>query len=136
MILVDTSVIVDFLKGNENSKTEIFESILKRNMPYGIASYTVQEVLQGAKDDDEYEKLKDYLSTLSIYFLPESFETYEEAARLFFELRRQGITIRNSIDVLISLIVIKNDLYLLHNDRDFDLFASKIKGLKTMESLV
>ena len=131
MILVDTSVLIDYFKGTENKKTVIFETILKRKLPYGIAAYTYQEILQGARNESEYKELKAYLSTQTIYFLPEEIEAYEEAARLYYNLRRQGITPRSIIDIFIALIAIKNDLMLLHNDRDFDELAAKLTALKT-----
>ncbi|MCL2081152.1 MAG: PIN domain-containing protein [Oscillospiraceae bacterium] len=136
MIIVDSSVIIDFLKGDENPKTIVFESVLKRNLPYGIASYTVQEILQGAKNENEYGLLKDYLSTLTVYFLPERVETYEKAARLYYELRRKGVTLRSSIDILISLIAIENNFFLLHNDKDFDMFAANLDNLKILEKIL
>ena len=76
--------------------------------------------------------LKDYLTTQTIYFLPETVETYERAARMFFDLRRQGITPRSTIDVLIALIAVDNRLLLLHNDRDFDAIAEKTAGLNIL----
>lgn len=135
MILVDTSVLIDLLKGVENTKTELFEKIMSHDYPYGLAPYTYQELLQGARDEVEYTKLKDYLSTQRIYFLPESIETYEKAASMYFLLRRQGITIRNSIDILIALTATENDLLLLHNDRDYDAMAGKIPALKILQQL-
>ena len=135
MILVDTSVLIDFLKGVQNAKIELFEKILEQKMPYGIASYTYQEVLQGARDKREYEKLKDYLSTQNIYFLPETIDIYEKAANMFFDLRRQGITPRSTIDILIASIAIEHNLFLLHNDRDFDVISGKIHELKILNML-
>ncbi|MCL1808513.1 MAG: hypothetical protein FWG42_01960 [Clostridiales bacterium] len=82
MILVDTTVVINYLKGIENAKTIIFDDVLRRKIPYGIAAYTYQEVLQGAKDKKEFECLKDYLATQTIYCLPEGRETFEEAARI------------------------------------------------------
>jgi len=135
LILVDTSVLIDFLKGKENYKTKLFDTVLKKKLPYGIAAYTFQEILQGARNESEYEKLKEYLSTQTIYFLPEKRAIYEEAAQAYFNLRRQGLTIRSTIDILIALVAVKNDLLLLHNDRDFDDIAMKFKELKILEHL-
>ena len=135
MILVDTTVLIDFLKGTENLKTELFEKIINHDYPYGIASYTYQELLQGARDETEYKKLKDYFSTQRIYFLPEVVETYEKAASVFFLLRRQGITVRSSIDVLIALTAIENNLLLLHNDKDYDVMAEKMTTIKILQNL-
>ena len=133
MILVDTSVLIDFLKGRENAKTELFANVLDRRLPFGIASYTYQEVLQGARDKQEYSKLKNYLSSQKIYFLPETIEAYERAANLFFSLRRQGVTPRSTVDILIARVAMEHNLLLLHNDRDFDALSEKVGGLKILE---
>ncbi len=125
MVLVDTSVLIDYLKGRQSPKTEILGAILDRDIPFGISVYTYQEVLQGARDEREYKRLRDYLGSQVLYQLPEGRETCEKAARLFFDLRRQGITVRGSIDVLIALTAMENNLMLLHDDRDFDAIASK-----------
>ena len=135
MVLVDTSVLIDFLKGAENTKTELFKMVLKQKIPYGIASYTYQETLQGARDEQEYSQLNTYLSTQTIYFLPENIETYKKAASIFFELRRQGVTIRSTIDILITLIAIENKLFLLHNDKDFDVISDKVSELRVLSKL-
>jgi len=135
LILVDTTVLIDFLKGVENTKTDLFEKVISQDYPYGLAPYTYQELLQGARDEVEYKKLKDYLSTQRIYFLPESIETYEKAASMFFLLKRQGRTVRSSIDVLIALTAIENDLLLLHNDRDYDAMAVKMPALRILQQL-
>ncbi len=125
MVLVDTSVLIDYLKGRQSPKTDILDAILARDIPFGISVYTYQEVLQGARDEREYKRLRDYLGSQVLYQLPEGRETCEKAARLFFDLCRQGITVRGSIDVLIALTAMENNLMLLHDDRDFDAIASK-----------
>jgi len=129
MILVDTSVLIGFLKGQTDEKTQLFEEVLTLNIPFGISSYTFQEVLQGARDENEYQQLQDYLSTQIIYFLPEETATYEKAARMYFELRRKGITPRSTIDILIALTAMENKLMLLHNDHDFDVMAGQLDKL-------
>ncbi|MCD5414343.1 MAG: PIN domain-containing protein [Clostridiales bacterium] len=134
MILVDTSVLIDFLKGHINEKTELFNKILFRDVPFGISTYTYQEVLQGAKDKVELEKLKEYLSTQFIYYLNQETATYERAAMLFFNLRRKGITPRSTIDILIALTAIESRLVLLHSDRDFDIMARHVPELKILNT--
>jgi len=135
MILVDTSVLIDFLKGQNDAKTMLFDEVLTRNIPFGISPYTLQEVLQGARNEKDYQKLRDYLSTQIIYFLPEEKSTYEKAARLYFDLRRKGLTPRSTIDILIALTAMENKLMLLHNDRDFDLMAEQLDNLKILKIL-
>ena len=131
MVLIDTSVMIDFLRGLNSEKTKIMELILLRKIPFGISIFTYQELLQGCKDEKEFNKLLDYLSTQRIYHPPSDQAFYEGAARLFFELRRKGVTIRSSIDLLIAMTAIENSLVLLHNDRDFDLIAQIVPQLKT-----
>ena len=134
MILVDTTVLINYLKGYENDKTKLFDDVLRKKMAYGISAYTYQELLQGVRDEREYDKLKNYLSTQTVYFLPEEVKTYEAASRLYFELRRQGITPRSTIDILIVLTAIWNDLFLLHDDKDFDIIADKVDDFQILNS--
>ena len=125
MYLIDTSILVDFLKGKENIKTQKFEEILLHNIPFSLSAFTYQEVLQGARDVVEYEKLNAYLSTQKILYPLES--SYERSAKIFFECRKKGITIRSTIDTLIASTAIEHNLILLHNDRDFDYMAKVIE---------
>jgi predicted nucleic acid-binding protein len=135
MILVDTSVLIGFLKGQSDEKTLMFNDVLEREIPFGISPYTYQEVLQGARNEREFKQLCDYLSTQTFCFLPEEVAVYERAARMFFDLRRHGVTVRGTIDVLIALTAIDGDLFLLHNDSDFDAMARHFPELKILESV-
>ena len=63
MILVDTSVLIDLFKGNENEPTCCFREVLQQEVPFGITPVIYQEVLQGAKTKREYSILNEYLST-------------------------------------------------------------------------
>ena len=131
MILIDTSILVNYFKGNETPKTRIFDAILNQGFTtYGISPYTYQELLQGARDEQEFKLLKEYLDTQRLYFLPQGLETFERAARLYFDLRRKGITPRGTIDIFIALTALHHNLSLLHDDRDFDAIASVVKSLK------
>ncbi len=76
--------------------------------------------------------MRGYLDALTIYSPSRCTETYEKAARLFYTLRRQGITVRGTIDMLIALTAIENDFMLLHNDHDFDAIAAKTPELKIL----
>ncbi len=135
MILVDTSVIIGYLKGRGGKKVLLLEEVLDRNVPYGISALTYQEVLQGAKDEAEWKTLQDYLSTQQIYYLEPVIDTYEKGAGLFFDLRRKGITLRSTIDILIVLTALEYDLTLLHDDRDFEMIAGHVSGLRILEQV-
>jgi predicted nucleic acid-binding protein len=135
MVLVDTSVLVEFLKGRQNLKTDILYEIIARDIPFGISAYTYQEVLQGARNEREFTRLREYLDTQVIYYPTENRETYGKAARLFFNLRRRGVTVRGSIDVLIALTAMENNLVLLHDDRDFDAIAAITPNLRIFNAI-
>jgi len=130
MVLVDTSVIIDLLQNNKNKSTELFHYILEKKIEYGISILTYQEILQGARNDDEELNLQNYLETQKIYMLPDDLSFYNEAVHLRRLLRQKGITIRNTIDILIAMTAIKNELKLLHNDRDFEWIAREIEELE------
>ena len=129
MILVDTSVLIDYLKGTPNSRTEKFQEILDRSIPFGINSLIYQEVLQGARDEKEFNTLKEYLETISFYELKNGRGSYEKAAYINFVCRRSGVTIRSTIDLLIAQTAIEYGIPLLHNDNDFIRIAEVIKDL-------
>jgi len=135
MILVDTSVIIKFLKGQESKKVILLQEILEQNWPYGISAFTYLEVLQGARDETEWITLHDYLSTQTIYYLESSVGIYEKGARLFFDLRGKGIVPRSTVDLLIVLTALEHGLALLHDDRDFDMIAGHVPGLRILEQV-
>ena len=129
MILIDTSVLIDYLKGKDNTATGKFQEILDISIPFGINSLIFQEVLQGARNEAEYKKLKEYLETLDFYELTKGRRSYEEAAYINFQCRRSGVTVRSTIDLLIAQTAIEHSIPLLHNDSDFDHIAKVIKTL-------
>jgi predicted nucleic acid-binding protein len=129
MILVDTSVLLDYLKNIENQKSKIFQDILERKLPYSITNYIFLEVLQGAKTGKEFDVLKDYLGSLPFYDLTEGKLSFEKIAKLNLQCRGAGVTVRSTIDLILVQIALEHDLALLHNDRDFDNIALVISDL-------
>ncbi len=119
MILVDTSVLIDFFKGVDNSATIKLIEIIEKNIPFGITSLIYQEVLQGAKTVAEFKLLHEYLSSQTFFHPVDQVTSYENSAKIFFDLRRKGFTVRSSIDCFIAQIAKEQNLFLLHNDRDF-----------------
>jgi len=130
MILVDTSVLIQFFKGIKNEGAKRFSIILERKIPFGINSLIFQEVLQGAGSEKEYLILRKYLETQRFYHLKDAFASFADAAKIYLDCRKKGITIRSAIDCLIAQTALENDLLLLHEDSDFDLMA-KVIPLKT-----
>jgi predicted nucleic acid-binding protein len=126
MILVDTSVLIDFFKGSKNEAASRFKLILEQGLNFGITSHIFQEVLQGAKSEKEYNLLRRYLETQRFFQPKDPVDSFAEAARIFFQCRKRGLTIRSTIDCLIAQIALEYDLLLLHSDQDFHLMANVI----------
>ncbi len=126
MILVDTSALIGFLKGEDNDSSRKFRNVLESSMPFGITSQIFQEVLQGARSITEYGKLKRYLESQYFFHPNDPIASYAHAARIYFDCRKKGITIRSTIDCLIAQIALENDLSLLHNDKDFEAMTAAI----------
>ena len=126
MILVDTSVLIDFFKGVKTEGSGKFEMVLQRGIPFGINSFILQEVLQGAASEKEFSLLKKYLSTQRFYDLKDPVDSFINAARLYMACRKKGITIRSTIDCLIAETALEHDLLLLHSDNDYNAMARVI----------
>ena len=126
MILVDTSVLIDFFKGYKSEAALRFKLVLEQGLNFGITSHVFQEVLQGAKSEKEYKLLRRYLETQRFFHPKDPVDSFAEAARIFFLCRKKGLTIRSTIDCLIAQIAMEHDLLLLHSDQDFDLMANVI----------
>jgi predicted nucleic acid-binding protein len=123
MILVDTSALIDFLKGAKNEASQKLELIMQRGVPFGITSFIFQEVLQGAASEKEYSVLDSYLRTQRFYHLKDPVDSFARAARIYMDCRKRGITVRSTIDCLIVETALEHDLFLLHNDSDFTAIA-------------
>jgi predicted nucleic acid-binding protein len=130
MTLVDTSVLIDYLKGIENEKSRMLDEMIRTGAEFGISPFTYQELLQGSRDEKEFLSLKTYLSEQYLYFLPMEAWVYEDAAKIYFEARRTGKTIRSAVDILIAMTAVYHHLVLLHNDKDFEAVADVLPDLK------
>lgn len=89
MVLVDTSVLIDYLKGNDNPAVHKFQSILDRGIPYGINSFIYQELLQGVKSEKGFYELKEYLDTQRFYGLKHPRSSFAEAALIISSAARK-----------------------------------------------
>jgi predicted nucleic acid-binding protein len=104
-------------------------SFLKNREDICICGIVLTEVLQGIRQQGEFRKTKELFNNL--IFLPMPYSVFLGAAEIYRTLRRKGITIRNSVDCMIASVAIKNDIMLLHNDRDF-MPIEKHFGLKVL----
>jgi predicted nucleic acid-binding protein len=130
MIIVDTSILIGYFKGNDDPPYDKMDYIIDNDIPYGIDNHIYLELLQGAKDTSEYAILKKYLNTLPFYELKQGKQSYENAALMYIKCRESGITIRSTIDLIIAEIAIENNLYILHDDSDYTYMAQVIDELK------
>ena len=130
MILVDTSVFIDYFKGKNNESTEKLQNILDEKIEFGITNLIYLELLQGARDEHEYKELKDYLETQKFHDIKNGKISYEKLSEIYMKCRKKGYTIRSTIDLIICQTAIENELYLLHNDKDYDEISNVYKNLK------
>lgn len=130
MVLVDTSVWVDFLRGTPEPQVQALREMLAGNDAVGTAPIILQEILQGADSGARFEKWRLYFDGLWCYVPVHAVETHVSAARLYQACRRAGKTPRSSNDCLVAQIAIENDLALLHNDRDFEAIAAAVPELR------
>ena len=127
MILVDSSVWIDYLRGTASPQAEKLDALLG-TVPLAIGDLILTEVLQGCATDREFNAVKRTLSTLHTVNLG-GLELAIEAAKNFRKLRALGFTVRKTIDTVIATRCIMDGLELLHSDRDFDPFETHL-GLR------
>ena len=118
MLLLDSSVWIDQLRGRQTVATQFVEA---RDAVEDVVLTAViyQEVLQGARDDRAFEQLRDVLGSYPVLEPREGLETYELAAQLHRRARRAGLTVRKTADCLIAALALEYEALLVHNDRDF-----------------
>lgn len=120
MILVDTSVWIEVFRDKSQSKRRALLAALAGDEVV-LTRFTQLELLQGCRDEREWSLLQSYLDSQD--YIEASATTWEDAARIYFDLRRIGLTVRSPIDCCIAQLALKNDLILFHCDRDFKVIA-------------
>jgi len=118
MLLVDTSVWIDQLRGAQTLATRFLEA-RDASEDLALTAMIYLEILQGAASDKSFEQIKGILLTYSLLEPGEGLETYELAAHLYRRARRAGFTVRKTSDCLIAAIALEHGALLVHNDRDF-----------------
>ncbi|GJJ00400.1 ribonuclease VapC [Duganella rhizosphaerae] len=125
MILVDSSVWVDYFRpGLQTRQTQMLDRLLPSD-PMLIGDLILTEVLQGFRDDRDFKTAQQLLSALRMARLGGK-KISIQAARNYRKLRAQGITPRKTIDTIIATWCIENGVHLLHNDRDFIPFSEHL----------
>ena len=128
MILVDSSVWIDYFRGNATPETNRLDA-LAGTEPLAVADIALTEVLQGFSGDHAFEQAHRLLNSFSFVEIGGR-EIAVQAARNFRTLRALGITVRKTIDTLIATRCIEDGLSLLYSDRDFDPFVAHLGLIK------
>ncbi len=129
MILVDSSVWIDYFRGAETLQCERLDALLG-DEPLAIGDLILTEVLQGFTSDKDFNQARKLLTSLVVIDLGGR-EIALQAARNFRTLRAFGVTVRKTIDTLIATRCIESGLTLLHADRDFEPFVIHL-GLRSV----
>ena len=123
MILVDTTVWIDFLEARNTPFDRHLTMLLENDAPIALVDLVYCEILQGIRDDETYARTRAGLRA-HLIVRPRGLETFETAANLYRTARRRGLTVRRSIDCVIAATCLEIGAELYHNDRDFDALAT------------
>ena len=129
MVLVDSSVWIDYFNGQDSEATNRLDTLLGTE-PIAIGDLILAEVLQGFKSDVDYKTAKKLLTSLTVFNLLNA-ELAIKSADNFRALRKKGITIRKTADSIIATFCVEQDHSLLFSDRDFLPFVKHL-GLKSV----
>jgi predicted nucleic acid-binding protein len=120
MLLIDTSVWIGVFRDRTGQVRQKLETLID-NREVLLTRFTQLELLQGSLNEKEWTLLSTYLETQD-YIEPDN-DSWQAAARIYYDLRRQGLTVRSPIDCCIAQAALENNLLLIHNDRDFETIA-------------
>ena len=131
MIVVDTSVWIDYFNGTHTPQSNTLDRLLGQE-PLAIGDLILTEILQGFRSDGDYRTAKSLLTSLSIFDMLGQ-ENAIRSAEHYRLLRKRGITVRKTADVIIATFCIAENHTLLFSDRDFFPFVSEL-GLQEVEA--
>jgi predicted nucleic acid-binding protein len=123
VIVVDTSVWIDVLGGRRTRQARRCVELIEGGDPVAITDVIFTEILQGLRSDDEARVVERHLRAFPVLRL-EGLGDFALAASLYRTARREGVTIRNTLDCLIAAPCVRTGAPLLHSDADFDRLAS------------
>jgi len=127
MILVDSSVWVDYFNGRITDETDCLDALLGTE-PVAVGDLILAEVLQGFRSDADYAAAKELMMSLTVHELLGAALALKTADN-YRALRKRGVTVRKTADTIIATFCIEHGIPLLYSDRDFDPFV-KYLGLK------
>ncbi|MEJ2648922.1 MAG: PIN domain nuclease [Sedimentisphaerales bacterium] len=118
MIVVDSSVWIDYFNGKITEQTNLLDSLLEDELIV-IGDIILTEVLQGFRNDNDFRKARDLFDSL-IFREMLGKDSAINSAENYRYLRKMGVTIRKTIDVMIATFCVENQMPLLHCDKDFE----------------
>ncbi|HEY5043795.1 MAG TPA: PIN domain-containing protein [Verrucomicrobiae bacterium] len=116
-VLVDSTIWIDFFAARKTNQTDKLKQSVRDGHQICVCGCIWLEVLQGVRQEKEYLAIKQQFENL--IYLDDDRSTFELGATIYRELRRAGVTIRNSIDCLIAATVVQHSVNFLENDRDY-----------------
>ncbi len=130
MLLVDSTVWIDFLRGRVTSQADYLTEALENEEDICVCGPILTEVLQGIVDETQFKKTKEFFSRL--ISLPLTEQSFILSAEIYRKARSHGHIIRKTIDCMIAACAITHNVSLLHNDEDFNIIErySKLHCLK------
>ena len=130
MYLVDTSVWIDYLRARDCAHVKFLRSLLPHPLVVGITHLIYAEILQGARNPAAFDRLRTYFGGQRFYTSADTVVSHASAARMHLDCRREGVTVRSTVDCLIAQCAIESELVLLHHDLDFKRIARVVPRLK------
>lgn len=133
MVLVDSTVWIDFFRGVECSQVRYLTRVLEKEKDICICGPILTEVLQGISNEQQYIKIKEFFDLLT--FLPLTKDHFLLSSDIYRKVRKKGYSIRKTIDCIIASCAVHYNVSLLHNDEDFYTIEkySKLKSIRINE---
>lgn len=129
MIVVDTSVWIDYFNGTDTPQADTLDALLGHEA-IALGDLILVEVLQGFRSDRNYRQAKSLLTSLTVFEMLGA-ENAVRSADHYRALRARGVTVRKTVDVVIATFCIADGHALLYSDRDFDPFVEHL-GLESV----
>lgn len=131
MILVDTSVWIDFFNGANSKERHVLHRMIEGEEDIAITEIILTEILQGIHDEENVKPVKKLLLEFHLQ-KPKGTETYLKAAEIYRTCRKKGKTIRATVDCIIAAVCMESGFLLFHKDRDFSIME-KYAGLRVLK---
>lgn len=128
MLLIDTSVWIDLFRDKTGQVRDRLQALIGDQKVF-LTRFNQLELLQGCRDEQEWVLLQSYLQAQD--YIELAADSWQLAARIYYDLRCQGLTVRSSIDCCIAQAALDNQFLLIHNDQDFEAI-SQVRSLQQL----